>query len=137
MKVGKSVTDGEDTEYLYSVVDLEFANKEALWERDILLFFPHNQHFGVFYLEQLTNAIASESDTSYSDLPYPIDCETQVDEGDPFYKVQGSIQLTPTQIDADNDDLRVGMDHIVYSSSFARLATEHVQINSHHTRGSQ
>ena len=59
VEVGKSVTDGEETKDVYSVVDLEVDNKEALWERDILLFFPHNQNFGVFYLEQLTNAIAS------------------------------------------------------------------------------
>ena len=38
MEVGKSVTDGEETTDVYSVVDLEVANKEALWERDILLF---------------------------------------------------------------------------------------------------
>ena len=38
-EVGKSVTDGEDTKDIYSVVDLEVVNKEALWERDILLFF--------------------------------------------------------------------------------------------------
>ena len=71
-------------------------------------------------MEQLTNAIASESDTSSVDLPYHIYCETQIDEGYSFDKVQGSIQLTPTHIDADNDDLRGGMDHIVYSSSLAR-----------------
>ena len=59
VEVRKSFTDGDDTKDVYSLVDLEVANKEALWERDVLLFFPHNQHFGVFYLEQLTNAIAS------------------------------------------------------------------------------
>ena len=98
--------------------------------------FPHNQHFGVFYLEKLTNAIASQSDKSSADLPYPIDCETQIYEGYPFNKDQGSIQLTPTKIDYVNYDLRVGMDHIVYYSSFARWETEHVQINNHHIRGS-
>ena len=98
---------------------------------------PHKQHCGVLYLEQLNNAIESESDTSSVYLPSPIDCETQIDEGDPFDKVQGSIQFTPTQIDADNDDLRGGMDHIVYSSSFARCKTEHIHINNPHTRGSQ
>ena len=88
-------------------------------------------------MEQLTNAISSESDTSSVDLPYPIYCETQIDEGYSFNKIQEIIQLTPTQIDADNDDLRGGMDHIVYYSSFARWTMEHIQINNPHTRGSQ
>ena len=88
------------------------------------------------YREKLTNAVASESDTSSVDLPSPIYCETQIDEDNPFDKVQGSIQLTPNQIDADNDDLRCGMDHIVYSSYFARWTTEHIQINNPHSRGS-
>ena len=40
VEVGKSVTDGEETEDVDSVVDLEVAKKEALWERDILLIPP-------------------------------------------------------------------------------------------------
>ena len=98
---------------------------------------PHKQHCGVLYLERLTNEIESESDTISVYLPSPVDFETQIDEGYPFDKVQGSIQFTPTHIDSDNDNLRVGMDHIVYSSSFSSCKTEHVQINSPHTRGSQ
>ena len=89
------------------------------------------------YLEKLTNAVASESDKSYVDLSSPIDCETQIDEDDPFDKVLRSIQFTPTHIDDDNDDLRGGMDHIVYSSYFARWTTEYIQINNPHSRGSQ
>ena len=71
-------------------------------------------------LTQLTNAIDSESYTSSVYLPSPIDCERKIDEGDSFNKVQGGIQLNPTQIDADNDDLRGAMDLIIYSSSIAR-----------------
>ena len=78
-------------------------------------FFPQKHHCGVLHLEKINNAIASESDTISVDLPSPSDCETKNDEGDPFDKVQKSIQLTPILIDADNDDLRDGMDHIVYS----------------------
>ena len=80
-------------------------------------FFPQKHHCGVLHLEKINNAIASESDTISVDLPSPIDCETKIDEDDSFDKLQGGIQLTPTQIDADNDYLRGGMYHIVYSSS--------------------
>ena len=50
MEVGKSVKDGEDTEYLYSVVDLEVANKEALWDREILLLFSLISRIVVFFI---------------------------------------------------------------------------------------
>ena len=38
--VGKSVTDGEETGDVDLVVELEVANKEAPWEKEILLISP-------------------------------------------------------------------------------------------------
>ena len=54
----------------------------TLGEGDPPDFFPHKHHCGIFHLEQLTDAIASEGDTSSVYLQYHIDCETQTDEDD-------------------------------------------------------